>query len=254
MLSFGGSAVITLQAPGDIVYTITEQGLTSITVDGQVLATGFWHAINAETYVGYGDGTVKVANVTEEKLTVLTANHVRVTHIQGEVTVNYDYELTGEDLTITAYVENNNHTADLQVIGMGGLQFPHAPNGNGNSWHNSYLIANRGELFHPAGNVKIGGSFVTYDEAHVGIGLTPVYANKRLLRTLFHYARNNWNPGGEKDPYTLWYLLREEVPRGGARTFGMIMRVSKDTNWQHLLEALSRAICFGTWKWCEISH
>ena len=243
-------AALDYTAPGGVTFTVTAEGISRICLGERMVAQGGWYAWNAgPAWFGRGDKTLVAysfyapeiyrkarTEISTKTLAVLAPNHARVTHRQPSVTTTYDYEFAGEDVTISARVENNHPEAELTVPAFGGLRFSfqREPGGNPLIWHPSYLKAQQSNVFHPSLLNKIGGSYASDDR--VGVGLSPLRTG--LAHTLFQWDWDAWNPTTPERKANRWltYLRYEPIPAGGARTFRMNMRVSGNRDWRHLLE------------------
>ena len=243
-------AALDYTAPEGVTFTVTAEGISRICLGERMVAQGGWYAWNAgPAWFGRGDKTLVAysfyapeiyrkarTEISTKTLAVLAPNHARVTHRQPSVTTTYDYEFAGEDVTISARVENNHPEAELTVPAFGGLRFSfqREPGGNPLIWHPSYLKAQQSNVFHPSLLNKIGGSYASDDR--VGVGLSPLRTG--LAHTLFQWDWDAWNPTTPERKANRWltYLRYEPIPAGGARTFRMNMRVSGNRDWRHLLE------------------
>jgi len=203
-------------------FTVTRDGLSSITLGGREVANGGWDAHDAGWL--YGE-KVATALFTERRLEQLANDHVRVYHRGETFTTTCDYLFNGEDVHIKARVENNGDKP-IKAISLEGLDFHFQkdPAGYLQSWDTGLLTRFAGlrRGFHPSFETLLGGSYA-YD-GFVGVGLSPRYSE--LTQTLFWWSKKK----------SLHYLVLAPIPAGGALTYEMVMRVSRDGTWKHLLE------------------
>ena len=227
--------VLLFRTPRGVEFEITADGLSAIRVGGRVLARGGWSVFNAEPWFKAGPGAVKTDKLTRKEIKVTGAASAEVIHEKGDLRCRFDYVLDGEDVTISARVENNHAEAGMAVVGFSGLEFTFArpPDGLMAEQHISYFQAHGVGLCHPSIFSKIGGSYAKDDAA--GVGVSPWRTG--LTHTLILWDYTDWNPGKrEKLPSRrLLYFVADAVPARGAKTFDLRLRASPDTDWKHLL-------------------
>ena len=231
------TSVLNYRTPQGVEFQISADGLSSIQFAGRQLARGGWSVFNAEPWFkNAGTGRVDAKELREKAIVVLGEKHARVRHVKGDVICIMDYTFDGEDLLISARVENNHPDESLNVVGFNGLEFhfQRPPTGLMMVQHITYFQAHGVTLCHPGEWSKIGGSYAADDG--VGVGLSPWKTG--LQRTLFLWDYADWNQGKrEKLPERrLIYFAVAPIPACGARTLEMKLRVSPDRNWKHLLE------------------
>jgi hypothetical protein len=223
------------RTPRGVEFEITADGLSAIRANGRDLARGHWHMWNAEDWFKAGAGDVKADKLRDKSFEATGRNRARVKHVHQDVTCLYEYTCNGEDVTVSARVENNHPEAPLNVTGFGGLEFTfgRAPDGLMVEQHISYFQAHGIGLCHPSFFCRIGGSYARDD--HIGVGVSPWRTG--WTRTLFLWDYTDWNLGKrEKLPgRRLLYFVANPVPPRGAQTFDWKLRVSPDRDWKHLL-------------------
>jgi len=226
---------LTYRTKGGVTFEVTADGLSAIRVGDRVLAAGSWRAGSGEGWFKHGTGKVDAGKITARSIEVLAKNHARVRHVQGDITAVFNYTFAGEDVTISAHLDNKNPTDDMTVARFSGLRFDfdEPPKGVMNVQHVSYFQHHGIGLCHPSHWSRIGGSYAT--DSGVGVGVSP--ARTGLARTLILWDYASWASGKRaKDPRRhLSYLVVQTVPSRGARTFDMILRVSPNRDWKHLL-------------------
>ena len=233
----GEPAVFSYRAAGGVVFEVTSNGLSRIDVGGRTLAQGGWNVFNAEGWFTHGgsNGPVRAAAFQERTLELLGLAHAVVRQRRDDLACTFDYAFAGEDVTISARIENRNEDAAVGVIGFGGLEFTFAkpPEGIMCEQHITYFQAHGVGLCHPSIYSPIGGSYA--QDGAVGVGLSPWRTG--LARTLLLWDYTDWNPGKrEKLPSRrLLYFVPTPVPPRGACTFDLRLRVSADCDWKHLL-------------------
>jgi len=224
------------RSPQGVEFEVTAEGLAAIRTRGRTLASGGWTLFNAEHWFkDAGSGAVETGPIKEKSLEVLGPHLVRVRHAGGQVVTTTDYAFDGEDVTISARVENNHPSEPLNVAGFSGLtfDFDRPPEGLMQVQHISYFQAHGLKLCHPGFWSPIGGSYALDDT--VGVGVSPWKTG--WTRTLILWDYDSWEPNArEKSPRRrLIYFVAAAVPAHGARTFEMRLRVSPDRDWRHLL-------------------
>ncbi len=224
------------RTPEGIVFEVTAEGLSSIRTPDRQLAAGGWSVFNAEGWFkDGGSGAVKTGPIAEKSIEVLGPQDARVRHVQGDVVCETDYQFDGEDVLISARVENNHTEEPLEIVGFSGLVFTFGrpPEGHMMVQHISYFQAHGIGLCHPGHWAKIGGSYAVDDS--VGVGCTPWQTGLQRTLTLWDYG--SWAADKrQNDPRRrLLYFVVDRVPARGANTFEMKLRVSPRRAWTHLL-------------------
>ena len=230
-------AALSYRSPEGVVFRVTADGLASIRVDDRELAAGSWSVFNAEGWFkDSGSGRVDTKTLGEKSIEVLGERRARVRHVKGDVVCTADYTFDGEDLTVSARVENNHPLEPMNVTGFSGLEFcfDRPPAGYMQVQHISYFQAHGLGLCHPSFWSRIGGSYAADDT--VGVGLSPWKTG--WVRTLLLWDYASWQPDErEKSPRRrLIYFVGSPVAARGAKTFDLKIRVSRNRDWKHLLE------------------
>jgi hypothetical protein len=149
-------------SPSGVEFEVTAEGLSAIRVGGRTLASGGWNVFNAEPWFkDAGSGKVQAGQVKEKSLEVLGPRQARVRHVGGHVITTTDYTFDGEDVTISARIENNHSDEPINVLGFSGLtfDFDRPPEGLMQVQHISYFQAHGLGLCHPSFWSRIGGSY-----------------------------------------------------------------------------------------------
>lgn len=231
-----------------VTFNVTAEGLSRITHGAREIAAGGWYAWNAgPLWFGRGaeDEPLALAPhangecgrfVREKSLEILAADHARVRHVLTDAEAVFDYRFSGEDVVITARLDNRHATRPISMPAFGGLRFAFGaePQGEMRVWHASYLRAIGPGAFHPSHNNKIGGSYAIGEG--FGVGLAPVL--RGLDRTLLFWDYDRWNPDAPERRANRWlsYVRSDPIPPGGALTFGVVLRASPSTDWRRLLQ------------------
>ena len=141
------------RSPQGVEFEVTAEGLSAIRVGGHTLASGSWNVFNAEPWFkDAGTGIVKTGPVDRRTLEVLGPHQARVTHVGGQVVSTTDYTFDGEDVTISARIENRHPDEPINVLGFSGLtfDFDRPPEGLMQVQHISYFQAHGLGLCHPS--------------------------------------------------------------------------------------------------------
>lgn len=230
------AAQLRYRTPQGVEYEVTADGLSAIRQGGRELARGGWSLFNAEGWFKTGSGAVKVSPISRKQLTKMGADRGLVVHEQGDVTCRFEYSFAGEDLTISAHVENHHAQAPLAVSGFSGLQFTFSrpPTGWMLEQHISYFQAHGLGLCHPGHYARLGGSYA--QDGAIGVGVSPWRTG--WTRTLLLWDYTDWNPGKREllPSRRLLYFVANPIPPRGSQTFDLRFRVSPNVAWQHLLE------------------
>ena len=111
-----------------VLFQVAAEGLSLIQVGGRDLACGGWTVFNAEPWFkDSGSGRVDTKSWREKSIAVVGQRQARVRHVKGDITCLTDYTFAGEDLLISARVENSHAIEPLKHIGviMSGRRFGH---------------------------------------------------------------------------------------------------------------------------------
>ena len=232
------SASFVHRADRDVVFEVTSNGLSRITFQGRPLARGEWSVFNAESWFARGasNGPVRAGQFQERWLEIVSPTHAVVRQRRDDVFCAFDYTFSGEDVTISARVENQHPDAPLEVTGFSGLTFTFGrpPTGLHHAMHPTYSQAHGIKICHPSIQNPIGGRWAADDS--VGVGFSPWKTG--LDRTLILLDYGSWEPNRrDNDPVRkLLYFCPGSIPPLGARTFDLRLRVSQNRDWKHLLE------------------
>jgi hypothetical protein len=235
--AFAAAAVaFSYTSPSGIAFTVTPGGLSKITTGERQLASGGWSAFNAENWFKDGGSqVVKSEPAGARSLEVIDDHHVRVRQAGGDLVCAFDYTFDGEDVLISARIENNNSESAMNIVGFTGLEFHFAqlPTGLMPVQHITYFQMHGVAACHPGFWEPVGGTYAT--DNSIGVGTSPW--NTGLVRTLTLWDYADWNPG-KKDSVPdrlLRYYVVSPVPARGAATFDFVLTVSPNRDWKHLL-------------------
>ena len=232
----GAAPELVHRAPDGVVFRVTADGLSSIARGRTQIAAGSWSVFNAEHWFkDGGSGLVDTSKLTRKTLEAAAPGRARVVHVRGDVTCTTDYRFAGQDVLISARVENTHASAPLNIVGFAGLtfHFSRPPTGLMPVQHISYFRAHGVRLCHPGFWSRIGGTYATDDT--VGVGTSPWATG--LTRTLTLWDYTDWGQGRRDTVPSrrLMYFAVSPVPPRGAATFDFRLRVSVKHDWQHLL-------------------
>lgn len=237
-LSADRDPALVYDGPDELRFMVTSDGLSSIRQAGVEIASGGWHTANGDWIFRAGSNKVHAGKVLRKQINILESNHARVRHEQKDVVTTFDYVFEGEDVTITARVENNHPSFPLNVVRFMGLAFTFTTEPRGvypgtGAWRDYGALQNYGiDCMHPGFYTRVGGTYLFGMD--YGVGTTPVETGLGD-RTMFF-----WTPKQADTKVDLVWSLDhfryDPIPAGGAKTFAMQMRVSTNTRWKHLLE------------------
>jgi hypothetical protein len=224
------------QTPAKVTYRVTADGLSSIKFNARQVASGSWSAFNAERWFkDGGSGKVDTKKFISKTFKAISPNLARVTHAKGDIVCTTDYRFDGEDVLISARLENNHASSPMNITGFSGLtfHFDRPPDGLTPVQHISYFQAHGVGLCHPGHWSKFGGSYAT--DSQIGVGTSPWSTG--LMRTLTLWDYSSWaQDKREKDPNRrLIYFAVAPIPPRGAATLDFRLRVSPKRDWKHLL-------------------
>jgi hypothetical protein len=225
------------RTPQGVAFSVTADGLSEIRVGDRVFARGGWSVFNAEPWFkDGGTGRVDAGKLIDATVTVLGKRRARVRHVKKDVVSTTQYTFDGEDLLISARVENNHPDESMNIIGFSGLEFcfSRSPTGLMMTQHISYFQAHGVGLCHPSFWSKIGGSYAVDDAT--GVGLSPWKTGWQRTLLLWDYASWAADKREKLPERRLIYFVVAPVPARGSRTFDLRLRVSPNRDWKHLLE------------------
>lgn len=221
-----------------VLFEVTAAGLSRIEVAGRTLAAGGWSVFDAGGWFAKEGscGPVNARDFRECSIEVVSPARVIVRQRRDDGFAAFDYSFAGEDVTVSARVENRHEDRPVEVVGFGGLEFTFAkpPQGRMNEQHISYFKSHGIGLCHPSTFSPVGGSYA--QDGSIGVGVSPWRTG--LARTLILWDYTDWNPG-KRDTLPsrrLLYFAPTPVPPRGAVTVDLRLRVSPDCDWKHLLE------------------
>lgn len=221
-----------------VEFVVSSAGLSSVRFNGREMAAGKWEMFNAAGWFKEHKDTRPQAGwgkIVERTIRVVDPKTAVVKHNGGDLSVTFTYSFSGEDVLISARVENSNADAAVPVCGFGGLMFTfdELPRGLMPVQHASYFQAHGIGLCHPGHWMKIGGTWAA--DSSIGVGTSPLNTGMSRTLTLWDYA--DWGQNGrEKSPKRrLMYFAVQEVPPRGAATVDFVLRISPRREWEHLL-------------------
>jgi hypothetical protein len=250
---------------GKIVYTISGDGLTGVSVEGKELVSGSWIAFDAAPMLtlegpngakhpqaagGYAIYLYpeRLKAVNERQIHKTGTNSAQVIHRSEGLSATTDYLFEDGDVTLTTRLENLSGEV-LKIPTLGGLrfEFPDLPKGRMLTWHTSYLHHIHQAAFHPAWHNRIGGAYAIGGRIGVGVSPGSVAAmsdpfTNPITPTLIHWDYNRWEEEfRDKEPIRwLSYSERRDIQPGAAATLRVHLRFSADCgqadDWKTLLE------------------
>jgi hypothetical protein len=236
------AAELVYHSPAGVTFHVTDAGLSSIEFAGRQVASGGWSAANAENWFKDGGSQiVKSDPAGARSIEVLDDHRARVRQSNGDLVCTFDYTFDGEDVLISARIENNNAESAMNIVGFSGLtfHFDSLPDGMIPVQHISYFTAHGVAACHPGFWQPIGGTYAI--DHSIGIGTSPWNTGRGdagVVRTLTMWDYSDWNVDKrDRIPQRdLRYFVVSPVPARGAATFDFVIRVSPDRDWKHLLE------------------
>ena len=144
-----------------------------------------------------GPGRSGPGRSTRKSLQSYGPDRARVTHAGGDLVTTTDYTFDGEDVTISARVENHHPEEPINVAGFSGLtfDFDRPPEGLMQVQHISYFQAHGLGLCHPSFWSKIGGSYAI--DGTVGVGASPWQTGWTRTLILWDYCELGAQRTGE---------------------------------------------------------
>lgn len=220
-------------------YTVTEQGLSAIVLDGKRVARGGVYPFNA---TGWFNAEGSQHGVTDEPAGPATLSRVddrtaRVTQRRGHLDCVTEYAFDTQDVTVTVRVTNTHPTAPLEVLGIGGLffDFDRVPDGYRPEQHYSYFRKPDGvRACHPGWFQRIGGTWAADD--YYGVGTSPATVGRHRTLTLWYYE--DWDPAtgqAKSKSRQLMHFVHVPTPPGGTNVYGFKIRVGRNRRLEHLL-------------------
>ena len=250
---------------GKIVYTVTGDGLSSVTFDGKEFASGSWIAYDAAPMLtAEGQDGAKhpdaaggyaiylyleqIKKIQHRGVTKVDGNTVYAVQCSEGVVASTAYQFDDGDVTITTKLENiSGETLKIPTLGGLRLMFPEAPKGRMLTWHPSYLNHIHQAAFHPGWHNRIGGAYAVGGKIGIGVSPGSVAAmsdpfTNPITPTLIHWDYNRWEEEFRDNEPIRWlsYSERREILPGASATLRLHLRFStdcgKEDDWKTLLE------------------
>jgi len=225
---------VVLDGGAGVVATITEDGLTDLSLNATTVLSGTLSAESSGSRFGIDDpsfGTRLSASVRQ-----LSATSALVRHSYASAFATFTYAVDDEDLTITATVTNQ-AGATITVLGFEGLVGQWITAEDADVIMGYRTTSGTGlDAFHPGYFTPIGAwcQTVTIDATAIGFALYPI--NVGLHRTLC------WDRVGPASvPCPSFYVSPcvgsqpLGVPSGQTYSVSFGLRLSLTTDWRHLL-------------------
>ena len=241
---------------GPVTATITEQGLTNLSLNGTTVLSGTLQAESSGTRFGIAD--TSLGSIVSRAVKSLSANSAKVIHRHENGTAVFLYTLKGEDLTIAMTVTPS---VLVTVLGWTGLvgSWPDWQASVGLMGNTVMLLPTAGlTLFHPSPTTPIGAAYRIPTSGpnanQFGVCVYPI--NTGLVRTLV-YWKNSGGPTAKPTvecfiaPSTFRYpgamgvsgaaiaatpVFYPGIHPGESYTVTWGIRVSQDTTWTHMLQ------------------
>src|SRR5262245_53269535 len=96
-----------------VEFEVTADGISSIRAGGRELAHGGWSFFDAAYW--FSNAAPQPPKTPQKRFEKLNDRHARVIHTADDLLCTYDYLFAGEDLTISARVENRNPDSAIEV-------------------------------------------------------------------------------------------------------------------------------------------
>ena len=223
--------------PSGVVFTVTDDGLSTISVGGKQVAGGGARLLDLRQSFTSSASAFAIPAPREKRLTRRSDTEVEVEHEQGDVRVRWRYRFADEDVTIAARVENNHVSEALKVaaFGLPTFSFGRSPDGQLFTHSPGYIEPNGGlgRFYWPGYWSRLGGAWQADDA--FGYGLTPLglgLSPHLFLGGSFGAPARQQGGAWRNQPL---YLVPSPVPPGGARTYACALRVSPQRAFRHLL-------------------
>jgi len=232
-----GAAVL---SNDQVSCTITENGIQSISLKGSVVTArpfaGFpaHQGFYASATFPSEAGTASVGKIVRSILTS-TPEAVTVSDACSNMSMEYDYSLSGSDIELKAVLKNNDSRPFSNImIALPTFAFGREFAGNMRSWDSSYLIANGTTAMHPSTWCPLGVSYAW--DKNYGVAL---HCKSHFDKpSLFDALEEPRAGGGTVANMTLY--IRDRVEPGQQMAVDMTIHLSVKTDLASMLSSYVR--------------
>ncbi len=234
----GDRPTFVYSAQGGPTFTVTDQGLSEVRINGELAAEGEWTLGDAGTTFPSVRSDATAGELQSSSLKRIDDRTVRVEQVFEGARAVYTYGFDGEDVRIKARVENHHRSAELTAPSFGPLMLRLEGETRDNAPMHSvkYIKQGRGlrGYCYPS---HMNGYMGVYTAGETfGVGMTPTA--ERIERVLF------WRQSAGESHQRLRFITLNPVPPEGAVTIRCRLRFSDNTDWKHLLVPYKEAF----WK------
>ncbi len=208
-------------------FTIQADGI-AILLGEQTIAKGRVRAIDGSAWFRAGTQPLHWNSDALDVVEKRSEKHASLSCSQSNLSSTIDFTFQGQDVLIKTRLENNSDK-EIEVVGieLPAFRFEQEPTGYLPSYDASYIQSIGIKFAHPSHYVRLGGSFAS--DEHFGVGVTPWKTG--LTRSLLLWETKN-NSNSHR---ALRYLIPSKLPAGSAVTIQMVLRISRNRDWKHLL-------------------
>ena len=216
--------------PSGVRIEVTAAGLRDVRYKDEQVAKGQWRAVRPDLIMDTKQAPgPQLDDVKARSITVKNDQAARVVHQHADVTVTYDYRFEGEDVTITARVENPTNK-DVPGVAFTGLSVTTKKDPTHSATVGGHAIRRQGtEVCYPSIARPIGGAYAVGDP--ISIGAAPI--TRGIQRSLVRWDGSRTQGQPALKPV---YIRPQPVWSNGARQYKLRLRFSPNSDWRHLLE------------------
>jgi hypothetical protein len=211
--------------------TVSPTGSISLFLGSRLVADGTWELRYVPTDPLAAD-EVALGSTTSRSAITDSPTHATVVHQYAKAQAKYEISLHGEDLQITAHIQNLDTTKSLKKINFSGLTFHFSrnPTGTLHSFSSDYILANAPGIYYPSIANAVGCSYAADDS--LGLGLHTESDFGSVMAFNAEFAADNIIPA----QCGLQFYTTRIIPSASAADVDVHLRISTDTSMPHLIE------------------
>jgi hypothetical protein len=213
--------------------TVSPTGSISIFLGGRLIADGTWELFHSPGDPFAAD-ELALSSPTARSATMESPTHAIIVHQYDKAQARYEVSLTGEDIQITAHVQNLDTAKSIRKINFAGLTFHFSrnPTGTLRSYSSSYIQANN--IYYPSVANPLGCDYAADDSfgfaAHTQTDFaTAIAFNAEWGADAIIPARCG-----------LQFYTTRTIPSASAIDVDIHLRISADTSMPHLMESYKK--------------
>jgi hypothetical protein len=216
-----------------LLLAVSPAGQITVTLGTRVVADGSLYLEYFPPAAPLPAGQLDLGRPVEVTGSLVSPGHASVVYRYTKFVATYDYTLAGEDLRVSAKLQNKDPAAALGGVVFAALKFhfEHDPAGTLPWWHYSYRNAHtRDQIYHPSTATPVGCVYAA--DEHLGVSLfsESEFDHQDLISAV--WVKDYVIPA---ECQTEFFTDRT-VPAGQTVDIDLVCRITTDPSERHLLE------------------